>query len=318
MQCILHICHMFHGHVLYIRSQFGSNFSSNHTIKFISMGTISAYLAFMLIVLGICCTALRVDCTTNPNTADVLSAIKAKVELVPGTPVPGTPDCSRFCGMVPSLGRRLILASPCCGIHGSMFALQAMNVHTDSVANYVLDDTYRYFLEKHLIAGGMRPEDVVLHLGEVYGDLLKVRLSALPRRVDLLCAGPPCPPWSRSGSKASYNDDRAKVFFRILVWVFYLVRCSGLLAVVLENVEGILTKYGNRESVMSMFLRLLNEYLPEFVWQVDIVRALLYQTAQKRVRVFLRGMRRVVCSVVPAVMPAFGERPLRTALGRLL
>ena len=277
------------------------------------MSNESSYLPFMLIVLGICSTPpLRVDSTPNPNTADVLSAIMAEVELVPKTP-----DWSRFCGILPNLGRRLILASPCCGIHGSMFALHAMNVPTDSVANYDLDDTYRYVLEKHLIAGGMRPEDVVLHLGEVYGDLLKVRLSALPRRVDLLCAGPPCPPWSRSGSKASYNDDRAKVFFRILVWVFYLVRCSGLLAVVLENVEGILTKYGNRESVMSMFIRLLNEYLPEFVWQVDIVRALLYQTAQKRVRVFLRGMRRVVCSVVPAVMPAFGERPLRTALGRL-
>ena len=105
-----------------------------------SMNTVITYTPFMLIVLGICCTALRVQSAPNPNTADVLSAIMAEVELVPKTP-----DWSRFCGRLPNLVRRLILASPCCGIHGSMFALHAMNVPTDSVANYDLDDTYRYF-----------------------------------------------------------------------------------------------------------------------------------------------------------------------------
>ena len=58
-----------------------------------------------------------------------------------------------------------------------MFALRAMNVPTDSVLNYGLDDTYRYLLEKHLVVGGMQPQDLVLHLGEVFGDLLKSQIE---------------------------------------------------------------------------------------------------------------------------------------------
>ena len=167
-----------------------------------------------------------------------------------------------------------------------------------------------------MLAGGMQRQHIRLHLGKLFGDLLKVQLKDLPKRVDLLVAGPPCPPWSSQGKKESLKDARAQVFVRILVWVFYLVHCGGLLGVVLDNVTGILST-ANGEAVMTMFLRILREFVPEFTWRVDTLAATQYMCPQTRARVFLRGMRRIIASLVPPPLPPFGKRSLRSALGRL-
>ena len=145
--------------------------------------------------------------STSPNSDELLVAIQGEVDLTPNVP-----NWSEFVAELPSLGRRLIMASPCCGIHGSFHALKSMGVPTDSVFTYDLERGYKFCLEKQLLAGGMRPEDIHLHVGDFLGDLLKVPLVALRRHVDILVSGPPCPPWSNAGSKKTVNDVRAQIF----------------------------------------------------------------------------------------------------------
>ena len=97
---------------------------------------------------------------------------------------------------------------------------------------------YRSYLRQHCLDMGMQLVDIALHLGKAAGDLMSVPFNQLQRPVDLLVAGPPCPPWSGQGSHKSVDDDRAKVFLRIIEWAIYLAHCGGLLCVVIENVPG--------------------------------------------------------------------------------
>jgi len=99
-------------------------------------------------------------------------------------------------------------------------------------------------------------------------------------------------------------------------WVFYMVAYGGLLGVILENVEGILKAFYGLESAMDNFVRVLREFIPEFVWQVDKLKLLDYMVPHMRVRVFLRGIRRSVLEQVPAVLPPFGSVSLRAVLGQ--
>ena len=55
---------------------------------------------------------------------------------------PETPNWQEFFSKLPPLGRKLRLAYPCCGIHGSMAAMHSMGVATDSVNTFDLDDRY--------------------------------------------------------------------------------------------------------------------------------------------------------------------------------
>ncbi len=251
------------------------------------------------------CNVLDPPC---PNPADVLAEIRQEVDITPATP-----DRGSLIPKLPSLGRPLKVASPCCGIHGCSHALAAMGVDQQSIAVYDLDEDYAYCLWKHLKQIGM--SRIRLHLGKVAGNLLNLPIRKLPVPLDILVAGPPCAPWAAQGCRKSHQDERAKVFFRILHWVYYLVKAGGLLAVVLETVVGINHRVDNREPVMDMFLIILREFLPEFAWRVDTLRLTEYMIPHTRVRVFLRGVRRRVADTVPDPLPPFGSRPLREILG---
>ena len=76
-------------------------------------------------------------------------------------------------------------------------------------------------------------------------------MEQLERPVDLLIAGPPCPPWAGNGTKSGQKDDRARVFERVLEWTVLLVKSGGLLAVALENVKGILQQMDGKPSFMD-------------------------------------------------------------------
>ncbi len=93
-----------------------------------------------------------------------------------------------------------------------------------------------------------------------------------------------------------------------------MVKCGGLLAVVLENVCGIMTSFGGYESAGSKFLRVLQKWVPEFTFKIDVVHLTEYVCAQNRIRVFLRGVRRSIAESVPPVLPSFGKRDLRESL----
>lgn len=110
-----------------------------------------------------------------------------------------------------------------------------------------------------------------------------------------------------------------KTLFGVTPGYFFLclslVHTGGLLLVCLENVKGILLEHEG-VSVMHMFQTTLETCIPEFIWRVDTLALHQYMCPQTRIRVFLRGIRRVVSSCVPAPLRPWGARPLREALAR--
>ena len=111
-----------------------------------------------------------------------------------------------------------------------------MNVAADTCCVFDLEPGYRQYLQHHLSEMGMAMKDIVLNLGQKAGNLLATPLQKLKEHapIDLLCAGPPCPPWAGQGLKKSTRDPRAHVFLKILEWVVYAIHACGLLACVLE------------------------------------------------------------------------------------
>ena len=184
-------------------------------------------MPFFLVVVSLLCGTSHSAVTDAEDIATLEHAIAQ---------TPPLPDWSQFFPALPSLGRRVQIASPCCGIHGTVQAMVAMNVGADSCNTFDLDDSYRTLLSETLQSAGMNMENMALHLGKVLGDLMRVPVRALKTPVDILMAGPPCPPWAGQGKHQGTQDIRAEVFFQILVWTFYFIRCGCLLAVCLENV----------------------------------------------------------------------------------
>ena len=228
---------------------------------------------------------------------------------------PKVPDFSKFCGCFPDLGRRLQVACPCIGIHACGWATTSMGVPTDTVNIWDLEDGYHNALRKHLLDAGMQPHSILLNLGKKSGDLLNCALSQLKLPVDFIISGPPCPPWAGQGCKRGLNDKRSLVFLAILQWVFHLVKVGCLLGCILENVTGILSKHCGGEPAINKFLRILQHSCPEFTWRVQVLDALDYLLPQTRVRVFLVGVRKAICGIVPPALPRFGRRNLRDILG---
>jgi site-specific DNA-cytosine methylase len=242
-------------------------------------------------------------------TPDTPESLQDEVEKTPDAP-----DWSQYFKQLPALGRRIRVASPCVGIHGCGHALNSMKVGADSIHVYDLDHRYGPYLTKHLQEMGMGLGDIMLHLGKL-GDLLQLPLRSLKGPIDFLVAGPPCPPWAGQGKKQSLNDDKAKVFVRILEWAIFMIKCCGLIGLVLENVVGICSEPNGMESVMDKFVRVLSHFCPEFSFGVSKLRLVDYKSPQTRIRVFLRGFRKCFCPTLPPVLPPFGQADLHSALG---
>ena len=191
--------------------------------------------------------------------------------------------------------------------------MNLMGVPSDSINVYDLDDGYMAALYNHLEESGM--EVIKLNLGKSLGDLLSKGLLELESPCDILVAGPPCPPWAGQGNHNGMNDIRAAVFIQVLLWVFFFAKCGGLLACILENVEGIEAKKNGRYSAVNHFLAVLRMFIPEFSWCVDKLVLSNYKLPHTRVRVFLRGIRRTVSDSVPKCLKPFGSLALRDVLG---
>ena len=65
---------------------------------------------------------------------------------------------------------------------------------------------------------------------------------------------------------------------------------------------------------MTRFIRILERVCPEFHWGVETMHLRQYLSPQIRVRVFLKGVRKVVPALLPALAP-FGQRPLADIMG---
>jgi site-specific DNA-cytosine methylase len=169
-----------------------------------------------------------------------------------------------------------------------------MGTPADSINTSDLEDRYRPALLKHLQDAGA--QRITVRWGKIAGDLRKTSLRDLEVPVDLLVAGPPCPPWSGQSSRKGFKDDRAAVCVRIVEWVYLFVKCAGLLGCVLENIVGITHETDGVESAMSKFLRVLQPFLPEFAWSVDILSATDYLLPHTRTRVFLKDLREIIAT----------------------
>ena len=200
------------------------------------------------------------------------------------------------------LARPLRVALPCCGIDGCGRALEQLQVPFSACNVYDLQSGYLSYLTQHFSELGMTGS--VPNLGQLAGDLLRIPIPKLDVPVDILCAGPPCPPWAGQGCRRSTADPRAQVFFKIMMWVIFFIKCGGLLACVLENVLGIIQNAGGREPVGQHFLQALRFACPEFSWRIEVLRACKYLLPQTRVRVFIIGLRKKVKSQLQGVYRA--------------
>ena len=226
---------------------------------------------------------------------------------------PPLPDYRKHLPQLPDLGRRLRICCPCVGIDGAGHALQTMGCGSSMHNVYDLVHDYREALTSHFQEMGM--EVIRLNLGKKAGDILKVPLQELEKPIDFLVSGPPCPPWAGQGKRQGCKDPRSHVFMTVISWVAYLIATGGLLGCVLENVVGIthVTRDG-REPVSEKFLRALRLHCPSFVWTIDRLDLANYLTPQSRVRIFIRGLRKIIAAIVPPPLPGWGRRHLREAL----
>ena len=226
---------------------------------------------------------------------------------------PPLPDYRKLLPQLPDLGRRLRICCPCVGIDGAGHALQTIGCGSSMHNVYDLVHDYREALTSHFQEMGM--EVIRLNLGKKAGDILKVPLEALEKPIDFLVSGPPCPPWAGQGKRQGCKDPRSHVFMTVISWVAYLIATGGLLGCVLENVVGIthVTRDG-REPVSEKFLRALRLHCPSFAWTIDRLELANYLTPHSRVRIFIRGLRKIIAAIVPPPLPGWGRRHLREAL----
>ena len=84
---------------------------------------------------------------------------------------------------------------------------------------------------------------------------------------------------------------------------------------ILENVVGITHSTSDgHEPVSAKFIRALEKFCPEFSWRLDRLELVDYLLPQSRIRIFMRGMRKCIASMVPDPLPSWGRRHLRDAL----
>ena len=234
------------------------------------------------------------------------------------------------------LGRPLIVCAPCIGINNGGRFLQEVGVcyklanSCDILSN--LSDALM------ALEGSLEG----IKLGES-GDITQIKLEDLTVPVDVLMAGPPCPPWASNGKKCPGEDVRTRVFLAVLLWTIYLTRHGGLLWALLENVQGVLHKIaGCAEPFMAIAIRFLEEHAPEMAWRVDLLNAADYKLPQSRRRVFLQGVRSsviiqprvclccgrfhevsmevllyVYCRVIDNLRKDFGHNPGKEILGTM-
>eukprot|EP00959_Pyramimonas_sp_CCMP1952_P287705 6016732-Pyramimonas_sp.AAC.1 len=155
--------------------------------------------------------------------------------------------------LVPNLvdhpDKKLYVMSPCCGLDTPYLAFRAAGIGVESFAYDTEEKLRPAVIEAH---GGA--QGVVIDKEK--GDICKLFLSSLPA-CEFVCAGPPCPPFSRSGVKGVWCDKRTDPLAQTMLTIKQqaLRDDSRLLGFVLENVKGMvdrrLMEDGTRKSPLD-------------------------------------------------------------------
>ncbi|CAL1165275.1 unnamed protein product [Cladocopium goreaui] len=224
--------------------------------------------------------------------------------------VPSAPDWVHYVkNKVAKFGRPLKLCCPCIGLNNGGRALKELGIDYELVGSCDVLSHLEEPLEQ--LEGNLNG----IKLGTEAGDILSMDLETLPKEVDILMAGPPCPPFASNGNRNPKEDERTNVFYQVILWIVLFVRRAGLLYALVENVQGCANRLnGATKSFMDILLEFFEQELPEMVWRLDSLNAANYGLAQSRNRVFLQGLRRDVKSSVPAPLPAFEPVSLRDFL----
>ena len=93
----------------------------------------------------------------------------------------------------------------------------------------------------------------------ISGDIEKVKASDIPN-FDFLCAGFPCQPFSKGGSRNGFTDNRGKLFFEIV----RLIKYHKPSFILLENVPNLVTHdKGNTYKIIIKELKKLGYITPK-------------------------------------------------------
>lgn len=126
-----------------------------------------------------------------------------------------------------------------------------------------------------------------LNLGKItVGDVRKIDLPKFRRRPDVLTAGFPCQPFSNAGSRKGVQDDRGTLFQTAI----NVVADLKPRVVIFENVRGLLSfKTDNRLLIEDICMQ-----LDQLGYDVafSLIDASRHNVAQKRLRVFIVGVKR--------------------------
>jgi len=191
-------------------------------------------------------------------------------------------------------GKTIKVLLPCGGIDAPGWAARALGLNFDVVGYYDTDPQYAAYMANV----GVDPSRV--HVGKERGDFARLALSHVPQ-CNLLVAGPPCPPFSRSGKHQGFEDDRSHVFFHIMAVIGHCATTQPEFSCfVIENVAGMLDvpggkqKHPCRKPPLDCVVDELYERLgrSEWVVQVHQLDAKDFGLPQSRPRVYIAGIRR--------------------------
>lgn len=122
------------------------------------------------------------------------------------------------------------------------------------------------------------------HKHRYVGDICSLDILSVPRH-NILLAGFPCQPYSIAGYRDGLNDERGKVFFKILE----ILGDSKPEAFLLENVKGLLNH--DNERTINFILKQLHEI--GYFCKVDVLNSITHANIpQNRERVFIVGFRK--------------------------
>ena len=176
-----------------------------------------------------------------------------------------------------------------CGGLSSGFLASQLLLGSDKVmlAGYFdIDDDIRS------VVNAIHGDSDCVHLGQTEGNILAIDVAKFPAS-EIICAGPPCPPWSDKGMKHSFNDDRAAVFWKTVEVVIHQGTHGQLITFVLENVQGIMKRrQGSDEPPVKIITRRLQEGLPGWDVEVLLVNTMDFGLPQSRPRVYIVGRRK--------------------------